>query len=135
MTEQVDELFGDASTQPKPRIALITSLLASGMLMALLGLACTSVPGGLMVLWSWSLVETEVGRIDSGYLAEDWRSTLTLLKQLVWIGLGIIMALFLMQLFLLQAGVYPELWSPLIQLLEPASMSGAGTQTIPIPNP
>ena len=115
MSSKVDELFGEDDTHVRPNIRTISILLTSGIVIALCGLLCTSVPGGLMVLWAWSMTEKEIDRVESGYLPEDVLPKLRVLKGVVWTALIAILFLFVVQTFLLISGFYIVLWSEIVQ--------------------
>ena len=120
MSQKVDDLFGEGDSAVKPKTRTIIVLLVGGALLAFLGLACSSVPGGLLVLWAWSIMEKELDRVESGYLPEEVLSSLQTLKGFVWAALLVILVIFIGQTFLLFSGFYVVLWSDIIQ-----SISGA----------
>jgi hypothetical protein len=115
MSQKLDDLFGEGKTVVRPKTRTIVALLGSGLCLALAGLACSSVPGGLLVLLAWSTLEKEIDRVDSGYLPEQALTKLKVLKQLVWGALGLIMLIFVAQTVLLFSGVYVAFWGRLIQ--------------------
>ena len=98
MSVDVDELFG-AEGAPKPRTALAVTLLVGGLVLSVAGLACTSVPGGLMVLWAWFVVDKESHRLDSGYLAADAKDRVRTLELMVNVGLLVVLVVFATQTF------------------------------------
>jgi hypothetical protein len=98
---KVDELFGQGGGAPSPRVGWIYTMLASGMLLALAGMACTSAPGGLLVLGAWLLVEQESDRLESGYLPSDAAPALARARSRTWVGLVTVVVLFTVQAFLL----------------------------------
>ena len=117
MSQKVDALFGEDESSVRPKIRTIVGLLISGSVLAFLGLACSSVPGGLLVLWAWSVMEKEIDRVESGYLPEETLGTLQTLKRLVWAALFVILIIFIGQTILLFSGFYVVLWGTFIQSL------------------
>jgi hypothetical protein len=113
--EEVDELFGQGGGAPSPRTATIVSLLVGGLVIGLVGLACTSVPGGVMVLAGWMLVEKEMDRIDSGYLPSDARKTVGVLQMLAYAAVFGVIALFGLQAWLFCSGAYDQLWADMLE--------------------
>jgi len=130
-TSQVDELFGEGGRQARPRTTRIVVVLVTGLILTVLGMACTAVPGGLVTLISWSLVEKELDRVDSGYLALEYRPGLVLLRRLVWASLILVLGLFFIQGFLLCMGSYTTFWTWLIELARPSILQ----QPVPPPAP
>lgn len=110
MSQPVDELFGEGEGAPAPRTGLILSLLVSGLLTALIGMLCTTAPGGLLVLLAWLLVEKEMDRIDSGYLPSDARPHVQRLRTFTYAGVLVVIGLFVAQGFLLCGHAYDGLW-------------------------
>ena len=117
MSRDVDELFGEGSGAPTPRTGAITALLGTGLVVAVLGMACTAVPGGVMVLMAWMLAEKEVDRINSGYLPADAQGTVSLLQTATFAGVLAVVLLFVIQAYLFCSGFYDLLWSGLLQWL------------------
>lgn len=122
MTSKVDELFGEEGQAVRANIRGIVATLALGVLLAFVGLVCTSVPGGLIVLWAWSLTEKEIDRVDSGYLPEDSLPALRVLKGFVWASLIVILIIFVGQTILLFSGFYVVFWGDLVQSFAPAAV-------------
>jgi len=125
MAKDVDELFGAGGREVRPRTVPILVTLGCGLVVAVLGLACTSVPGGLMVLVSWMLIEKEMSRIESGYLPVKYEGNLRSLRIAVWAGMILILIIFFLQAYLLCTGTYVTVWSALLDglrfLLLPAT--------------
>ena len=115
MSQKVDELFGEGATKVAPKTRLIITLLGLGCALTVLGLACSSVPGGLIVLWAWTLMEKEIDRVESGYLPEDSLPALRRLKGVVWLTLGLVVVVFMIQSALLFNGFYFFLWGSAIE--------------------
>ncbi|MCB9683326.1 MAG: hypothetical protein H6733_17810 [Alphaproteobacteria bacterium] len=109
MTDDIDELFGSAGA-PQPRTRLVVGLLLGGLAMAVLGMACSAVPGGLVVLGASAVADRELDRVESGYLPPTARAPLRRLKQATFLGMVVVGALFVVQLTLLSMGVYDVLW-------------------------
>lgn len=110
MSERVDELFGGAGTEARPRVALVVALAVGGVLSSAVGLACSVVPGVLLVLLSWGVVERELDRVDSGFLPLADRRRLLGLRTGVWVLLAVVTGLAFVQLVGMWTGVYPRLW-------------------------
>lgn len=119
MAQDVDELFGGGQGQPAPRTGLVGALLVGGLLLSIVGLACSSVPGGILVLIAWSVVETENDRIESGYLPLDARGRVRALRAAVYFAIVVVVAALAVQLWLLGQGFYQILWSSLLELVLP----------------
>lgn len=119
----IDELFGEDGSSARPRTGRIVAVLVTGLVLTVLGMACTAVPGGLVTLVAWALVEKEIDRVDSGFLALGYRPGLVTLRALVWSGLLLVLGLFILQGFLLCAGWYGSFWTYLIELLRPYVVS------------
>lgn len=111
MTDAVDELFGDGEGQPEPRTRTVYGLLGSGVLLSLIGLACSAAPGGLLVLWAWAVADTDMQRVDVGYLPVDTRGDVRRAQQATVAGLGLVVLVFLLQGVLLCAGFYQDFWA------------------------
>jgi hypothetical protein len=106
---QTDDLFGSEDA-PVPRVGVIVTLLASGMLLAFLGLACSSIPGGVLILLAWLSVEKELDRVDSGYLPESERPRVKRWRKAVIAGLWLVLGLVAIQAFLLCLTDVYEVW-------------------------
>lgn len=115
MTQKVEELFGEEGAHVRPKTRTIVALLSLGVILATLGLACSSVPGGLLVLWAWSITEKEIDRVESGYLPEDSLPHLRVVKATVWTSLVVILLIFVTQTVLLFSGFYVVLWSTFVE--------------------
>jgi len=128
----VDELFGEGEGAPSPRVAAVTGLLGGGLVVALVGMACTAVPGGVMVLFAWMLAEKEMDRIESGYLPSDARGVVRLLRTATFVGVLIVVGLFVVQGWLFCSGFYDALW---MQMLEWVSGDGGFLPPPPAADP
>lgn len=102
----LDELFGAGGGRPRPRTALIATLLGVGLVLTLLGMACINAPGGLLVLIAWMLVEKDLERLESGYLPEADRPQVEQIRSMTYAGLVLVILLFFLQGFLLCNGFY-----------------------------
>ncbi len=91
MAQEVEELFGQGPGAPKPRVKRVYALTAFGFLLAFAGLVCSSVPGGVVILVAWLLVEREGDRVESGYLPREAGPVVTRARR--WAGAGMISAL------------------------------------------
>lgn len=114
MAREVDELFGEGEGAPKPRSALIWTLLLSGLLLAVAGLLCSAAPGGVLVLVAWMLVEKEMDRVDNGYLPVEVRPVVARLRTATYIGLMLVVLLFVVQGWLFCTGFYESLWEQML---------------------
>jgi len=118
MSGEVDELF-EGGRAARPRFAFAVSVLSVGVLLTVLGMACSAVPGGLITLAGYFVVQKEIDRVDSGYLAVEHRPALLRLRLLAWFSLGLVIALFIVQAVLLCTGFYVDLWAGALELLRP----------------
>lgn len=117
MSNDVDELFGEGGGNPQPRTTTIVLMLSIGLMVALLGMACTAVPGGVIVLMAWMLAEKEVDRIENGYLADDTRLTVNRLQLISLISVVFVVVLFAVQAWLFCSGYYDLLWAGALGLI------------------
>jgi len=115
--ESLDELFGEGSGQPVPRTRLAIVLLVTGTVLALLGMACTAAPGGIVVLVAWVVIEKELDRVESGYLPTEFKPRLIALQRLIYAAVVLVVVLFTLQLFLLCNGTYDAFWGRLVTLM------------------
>ncbi len=113
----LEELFGEGGGTPTPRTRLVIGLLGGGLLAAVLGMACTAAPGGILVLFAWVVVEKELDRVESGYLSTEFRPRLQALQRWVYAGVLGVVVLFVLQLWLLCNGTYEALWGAFLMLL------------------
>jgi hypothetical protein len=111
---QLDELFGEGEGTPVPRTGRVNLLLAVGLVLAAAGLACSSAPGGLLVLAAYAVSETDARRVENGYLPADAAATVKRTQQHVFAGIVVVLALFAVQAALLCGGVYDVLWGELL---------------------
>lgn len=111
----IDELFGEEGGAPEPRSATIIGLLATGVSLTILGLACSSAPGGMLVLLAWYLVGKDMDRVDNGFLPADARPKVRRLQQATWASVAVVIAAFAVQAWLLSVGVYDVLWGVALQ--------------------
>lgn len=100
MSEKVDELFGGEREVAAPRRGLAVAFLVSGLLVAALGARITSIPGGILVLLGWLVVQRDRDRVASGYLPADQLAGLRAVESWFMVGLLAIIALEAYQLYL-----------------------------------
>ncbi len=112
MSGEVDELFGDGAGAPQPRIRTVLALLGAGLLVAVPGLACTVVPGALLVLFAWVVVEKEMDRVDTGFLSVDHRAEVVRLRNVVRGTVVVLVMLIFAQFVLL---TYTPLYDALLR--------------------
>lgn len=110
----VDELFGEGAGAPAPRTGRVNLLLAVGLVLAAAGLACSSAPGGLVVLAAYAVSETDARRVENGYLPADAAATVKRTQQRVFAAILAVLVLFGVQAALLCGGVYDVLWGELV---------------------
>lgn len=112
MTEDrdVDELFGIGG-EPGPQVWTAGLLLGAGLVVAIVAAACTSVPGALLVLAGWSLVEQDLARIEAGFLPERHRRTLRRLQIGAWVAVAVVNALLVVEGLMFAFGIYQDQWS------------------------
>jgi hypothetical protein len=113
-SSEVDELFGEGGGAPKPRHALAVVLLAAGLLLAVVGLPCSTAPGGALVLLAWLVVEKDIDRLESGYLPADTGRGLSVLRAIVRLGVVAVIVLTAIQGVLVCGLFYPEGWGELL---------------------
>ena len=109
MADRVDELFGDGLGPSKPRLGRVWALLVSGTIVCVLGLACLSVPGGLLVLLAVMYVDIERDRVDNGFLPESDRQRVMRARTAAYSGMLFCAAVVLLQWWLYCGGVYNAL--------------------------
>lgn len=97
---KTDDLFGNEDA-PVPRVKRIAALLVLGLLTAILGLACSSIPGGVLILLAWLSVDKELDRVETGYLPESERARINRWKMAVMASLWIVLGLVTLQALLL----------------------------------
>lgn len=115
MAEEVDELFGAGAGQAKPRTGLITALVFAGLATSVLGLACSALPGVLMLLAAGSIAETETDRVQSGYLSAESSGRVRLLRYLAWSGVACgLLVLITQSVVLMYTDVYEVLWGTFV---------------------
>lgn len=125
MSADLDELFGSGSGQAKANTSLVYFLVISGLISSVFGLACTTAPGGLLVLAAWILVDKESSRIESGYLPTELQLEVDRARKRTYFALLVVIGLFMLQLILLCQGFYEWLWGGLLQLLIPLLLEPA----------
>lgn len=107
--DDLDELFGEGGGTPSPRIVPALALSVIGVITAILGMACLSAPGGILVLLGLWWIERELDRVDNGYLSEEDRPRIESARRFVFLCLGVVILLFFAQAFLYCSGFYQNL--------------------------
>ena len=113
---ELDELFGGEDA-PTPQTGLIGGLLIGGWVLTFLGLACTVLPGGLLILLSYHYADRETERVNSGYLGEEHRPAVRLLQILTRIGVVLVLVVSVIQAKLTLDGTYELFWGSLFTAL------------------
>jgi hypothetical protein len=124
VADELEELFGGGHGSPQPRTRRVLVTLVVGLVLTGLGMVCSAVPGGVLVLISWMFVEKELDRVESGYLPVEHRAPLQRLRAGVFGGLMLVVVLFITQLVLLCTGFYEGLWTLFLSILY--SLVGGG---------
>jgi len=109
MAGKVDELFGDGSAPAQPRLVRVWVLLLSGLVLCILGLACLSVPGAVLVLLATMYVDVERERVDNGFLPESDRDRVLRARSACYLGVVFCALVVLIQWWLYCSGVYTAL--------------------------
>ncbi len=109
MADNIEELFGRGAGTPKPRLVRVWLLMVAGLLTAILGLACLSAPGGVLVLLAIMAIEKEKDRIDNGYLPETDRAQVMGTRMVAYLALMFCTVLFFLQCWLYSEGFYAAL--------------------------
>jgi hypothetical protein len=118
-SRRVDELFGADGVGLRPRRAAIFALVGVGLVLTVLGLGCSSAPGGLIVLAGWSIADDDAERIRAGALPLDEEPAVRARRNAALAALVLVIAVFVLQLALLSMGFYEQWWSELIALAFP----------------
>lgn len=106
---EVDELFG-SDDGAKPNRALVLTLVASGVLLTLVGLACSILPGGVLILLGFHYADREVDRVEAGYLAESDRPEVERLRLGAQLAVVWLFVVTFAQFMLFQMGFYEAFW-------------------------
>lgn len=113
MSEHVDDLFSSEGTERRARLTLPIVLIVSGLVVALIGLLCSSAPGGVMVLVGLMRIETERRRVQTGALPQSEAEAVTSALRVAYTAMTLVVALFGIQTALLCLGIYQPLWGEL----------------------
>jgi hypothetical protein len=127
MSADLEELFGQGEGQAQPRIRLVAILAASGVLLSILGLTCTTAPGGALVLISWLVIDKETSRVQSGYLSTDFQPVIDQARKWTYLCLVLVIGLFMVQLILLCQGFYEYFWGSILERLIPLLIDSTAT--------
>ena len=108
MSERLDQLFdGDSNRSRRARLPLVWGILAVALPLNLLGvLSCTAVPGAVVTLMAWWLLDQELALHGSGMIDPSDGPALLKLKQVTRWFLAFCGANLLLQIALLSTGVY-----------------------------
>ena len=119
MSQEVDELFGQGGGAAAPRVALALGLIGAGLAMTMLGLACSTVPGGIVVLGGWFVVEQDRDRLASGFLPTDAEWTVRMLRSVAFAAIALVILMGLVQFWLFASTSFYELvWGSALQVFE-----------------
>ena len=86
-------------------------------MLAFLGLACTVLPGGMLILLSYHYADREIERVNSGYLGEEHRPVVRLLQLLTRIAVLMVLVIAVIQAVLALDGTYDLLWGTMFTIL------------------
>lgn len=132
MSDSVDELFGEGRGAPRPRVTTVLVLLGAGLFMVVLGFGCTVLPGALVVMAGWMTIETEMDRVDNGYLPLDARPVVVRLRnatRAVVLATGLLVVA---QIVLVQMGLYDFLLQMFVTTV-PSPFVSPEPPTVPVP--
>lgn len=115
MSQPVDELFGEGQGAPQPRISLVLILMGSGLLLMVLGLGCSMLPGAALVMVSWLTIEKEMDRVENGYLPLDARPVVVRMRNATRAVVLATVILLVVQIVLVQSGLYDPAISAFFQ--------------------
>ena len=115
----LNELFGEGQGAPEPKTGLAVGLAVTGLLIALLGMACLAAPGGAIVLLGVWRIERELDRVNNGYLSPDARPVVLRARRLIFACLFLVILLFMAQVVLYGLGFYQFLGDLLLPLFPP----------------
>jgi hypothetical protein len=116
MADRVDDLFASGPRRG-PRLTLPYILIVTGTVVALVGLLCTSAPGGALVLIGLMRVETERKRVESGALPASDSEAVTNALRVAYVAMALVVLLFIVQTLALCLGYYQVLWGQLFYTL------------------
>ena len=105
----VDELFGGSGRKAEPKTGLALGTAALGLVLAIVGLACLSVPGGLLSLLAVWLIENEMDRCDNGFYAPTTHAKVERARRWVFAGLFLTIGVHVIQTYLYMIGFYEAL--------------------------
>jgi hypothetical protein len=114
---ELDELFGEGVGAVRPRSGLVFALVAVGMALAVVGMACTPALGGIFVLLGLMVADKETARVESGYLPMAERPTVRRIRALAVAAVVAVVAMFAVQLVMLSFGLYNEPWLAVVEQL------------------
>lgn len=103
---ELEELFGEDGGQPQARKRLGWTLLIVGVVTSFFGLLCSVVPGAGLVLLAWLVAETDMDRLESGYLPENLREQVRALQLATHTGVVAAIVMLAIQCLLLCSGAY-----------------------------
>ncbi len=113
----VDELFGAEGSALEPSLGGPIALIVAGLDLAVLGMACTAAPGGLVVLLGWLLLEREQRRLDAGALAPEHATAIARALRASYAAVALCVVMFAVQLLLYCSGAYEALWGRLFAFI------------------
>jgi hypothetical protein len=121
MSEKLDDLFGGEPGFPerKSRLGWVRVLLWLGSVLVALGmvgcvgypyfvLTWLSVPGAAMVLWGWTLADSDLSRVESGHLGFELGPELQKYRKWALVVLVLAAISFVVQMNYLLDGTYEQ---------------------------
>ncbi|MEQ1567877.1 MAG: hypothetical protein ABMA64_19715 [Myxococcota bacterium] len=116
---EVDELFGRGGGAPSPRTWLAVGLMLGGLAAAVCGLPCSTLPGGVLVLLGWFVVEQDADRLEAGYLPVDAAGRVRTLRWIAGSALvGVVLVVGVQFYLASRTPVYHALWTYTLQQVE-----------------
>jgi len=118
---RVDELFAGEPPPPPvdvgPRIRRLRLMVGVAVLLDVLGLMVTVVPGAVVTLWAWLAADAEAARIEAGGYDEAAAAQVVGMRNIArWAMVACVLCL-LAQAWLLHNGFYNPLWAALVDLV------------------
>lgn len=115
---RVDALFAGEPPPPpvdvRPRVRRLRAIIAVALVLDLLGLLLTVVPGAAMTLWAWLAADAESERLEAGTYDEQSAAAVLGIRSVArWAMIFCVFCL-VAQATLLHRGFYDPIWARLI---------------------